>query len=66
VTITPGHFAQLKQRRADVAMSLLERLDRRDEMTEPGDIAEADAAIRDDRRTAPALLRIMQAYRLQA
>jgi hypothetical protein len=62
VTITPGHFAQLKQRRGDIALSLLHRLDNRDELTEPGDIAEADAAILADRQTAHALLHIMQAY----
>jgi hypothetical protein len=43
VTITPGHFAQLKRRRADVALSVLDRLDGRDELTDPADLAEADA-----------------------
>jgi hypothetical protein len=63
VVITPGHHPQLKQRRADVGLSLLHRLDNRDELTDPADIVEADAAILADRQTAHALLRIMQAYR---
>jgi hypothetical protein len=63
VAITPSHLAQLEQRRAEMAMSLLDRLDSRDELTDPGDIAEADAAIRADRRAAHALLQIIHAHR---
>jgi hypothetical protein len=66
VAITRRHFTQLKQRRADVATSILDRLDSREDLTNPDEIAEADAAIQADRRTAHALLRILRAASLEA
>jgi hypothetical protein len=66
VAITPGHLAQLDRRRADVAMTILDRLDSREDLTEPDDIAEADEAIAADRRTAHGLLQLIRACQLEA
>jgi hypothetical protein len=61
LTITPGHFAQLEQRRAEIAMTILDRLGSREGLTEPDDIAEAEEAICVDRHQADVLLRLLRA-----
>jgi hypothetical protein len=62
VAITPGHLVQLRCLRDDLAQAILERLDSRERMTNPDDIAEADAAIDADRLTAHGLLQLLQAH----
>jgi hypothetical protein len=59
-TIAPGHLAQLERLRADVAITILDRLDSREELSKPEDIVEADEAIAADRRTAHGLLQLLQ------
>jgi hypothetical protein len=66
VAITPGHLAQLRRLRADVAMTILDRLDSREALTEPDDIAEADEAIAADRLTAHGLLQLLQSCKPEA
>jgi hypothetical protein len=60
VTIAPGHLAQLERLRVDLAMTILDRLDSREHLSEPEDIAEADAAIVADRRIVHGLLQLLQ------
>lgn len=62
VPITAGHIAQLGRLRDDLALAILDRLDSRAELTDPEDIARADAALGADRLTAHGLLQIIQAY----
>jgi hypothetical protein len=65
VAITPGHLAQLRRLHDDLAQAILERLDSRARLTDPDDIAEADAAIDADRLTAHGLLQLLQACGLE-
>jgi hypothetical protein len=66
VAITPGHLAQLQRLRSDVAMTILDRLDSREDLTEPDDLAEADEAIAADRLIAHGLLRLLQSCKPEA
>jgi hypothetical protein len=66
VPITSRHLAQLERRRDDVLASLLDRLDSQEDLTDPGDIAEADAALGFDRQAARGLVRLLQAARQAA
>jgi hypothetical protein len=61
VPITAGHLAQLERLRADLAMSILESLDSREDLTEPEDLARFDQAIAADRLVAHGLLQILRA-----
>ncbi len=61
VEITPSHLAQLEHRRVDLEQSIVEQLDNRQGLTNPDDIAYAEAAIAADRLTADGLLRILRA-----
>jgi hypothetical protein len=65
VAITAGHSVQLERLRDDLAHAILEQLDSRAELTDPEDIAQADAAIGADRLTANGLLQIIQAHALK-
>ncbi len=65
VQITAGHLDQLERLRADLAMSIIEALDDRDDLTDPDDIARFDQAIAADRRTVHGLLQILQAKPLE-
>ena len=40
LVITPGHHAQPRRRPAEIAMRTLDRLDCREDLTEPGDIVD--------------------------
>jgi hypothetical protein len=61
VAITAGHRAQLERLRADLAMSILESLDSREDLADPEDIARFDQAIAADRLIAQGLLQILRA-----
>ena len=62
LAITPGHLAQLQRRRAEISLTLLDHLARRREaVIEPGEIAEAEAAIAAERRAAQGLARLVLA-----
>jgi hypothetical protein len=61
LVLTAGHVAQLRRRRAEVAMTIVDRLVSRERLTEPDEIAEADAVIDADRRAAYGLLRLLRA-----
>lgn len=65
VAITAGHIAQLERLRDDLANAILDRLDSRAELTDPDDIAQANAAISADRLIAHGLLQLIQAYTLE-
>jgi hypothetical protein len=62
VSITPGHIAQLDRLREDLTQCILEQLDSRAELTDPDDIAQADAVIEADRLTTHGLLQLIQAH----
>jgi hypothetical protein len=64
VAITAGHSAQLERLRDDLAKAILDQLDDRAQLTDPDDIARADADIDADRLTAYGLLQLIQAYAL--
>jgi hypothetical protein len=61
VSISAGHLAQLDWLRADLAMSILEGLDSREDLTDPDSLARFDEAIAADRRTVHGLLQILHA-----
>lgn len=62
VAITQGHIAQLERLRDDLPEAIVEQLDSRAELTDPADIAQADAAIEADRLTTHGLLQLLRAY----
>jgi hypothetical protein len=66
VAIAPGHLAQLRRRRAEIALALVDRLDDREHLVDPEKIAEADAAIAADRVAAHGLLRLLWTAARQA
>jgi hypothetical protein len=61
LVIPPGHIAQLRRRRAEIAMTIVDRVESRERLTDPDDIAEADEAIDADRRAAHGLSRLLRA-----
>jgi hypothetical protein len=65
VAITPGHIAQLERLRDDLEHAIIEQLDDRAELTDPDDIAEADAAIDAVRLITHGLLQLIQAHALR-
>jgi hypothetical protein len=65
VALTAGHITQLGRLRDDLALAILDQLDSRAELTDPADIAQADATIEADRRTTHGLLQILQAFALE-
>jgi hypothetical protein len=79
VAITPGHLAQLERVRVDLAMSILDSLDDRADLTEPDDTAKPEDVIRFEkavaahdetitayRLTVQGLLQILRAAKLEA
>jgi hypothetical protein len=66
IAITPGHLAQLQRLRSDVATRILDRLDSREDLTDPDDLAEADEAIAADRLTAHGLLQLLLSCKPEA
>jgi hypothetical protein len=61
LVISEGHLTQLRRRRTDIAMTILDRLDSREGLTEPDRIAEAEEAIAADHHQAHGLLRLLRA-----
>jgi hypothetical protein len=59
VPISAGHVAQLRLRRADLAMAIVDDLEVRDEMTERGEIEEIDDEIDRFRRAASHLWELL-------
>ena len=66
VPLTAGHVIQLRRRRYDLGRTNLDRLDTRDEETDPDDRAALDADITADRLAAQGLDRLFGAYQAAA
>jgi hypothetical protein len=62
VPLTARHVEQLHRRRHDLGRANLDRLDVRDELTDPDELAEIDAEITADRLAAQALDRLFSAW----
>jgi hypothetical protein len=65
VAITAGHIAQLQRLRDDLARAILDQLDDRATLTDPDEIARADADIDADRLITHGLLQLIQAHALR-